>query len=130
MAGDNLTVMLPLLARVLRLASIAICLIAVASFATFALNQTSSASNHQQVVVNEAAPPGLKTATTGSPSSGHKSALHEALDEAFSALSSPFSGVTSGSSSEWTTQAVDTLLVLLVYGFGLGFVARLLPSRP
>lgn len=117
-----------MLARVLRLASIAICLIAVASFATFALDQTSSASNHQQAKVNEAAPPGLQVATTGS-TSAHKSALHEALDEAFSALSSPFSGLTSSSSSQWTIQAVDTLLVLLVYGFGLGFLARLLPNR-
>lgn len=121
--------LLPLLARVLRLASIAISLIAIASFVTFALDQTGSASTHQQTKVNEAAPAG--TATTGSSKSkpGHKSALHEALDKAFSTLASPFSGVTSGSSSQWTIQIVDTLLVLFVYGFGLSFLARLLPGR-
>jgi hypothetical protein len=37
--------------------------------------------------------------------------------------------VTSGSSSQWTIQIVDTLLVLFVYGFGLSFLARLLPGR-
>ena len=118
-----------MLARVMRLASIAICLIAIASFVTFALDQTGSASSHQQSEVNEAAPAG--SATTGSSNSkpAHKSALHEAVDKAFSTLPSPFSGVTSGSSSQWTIQIVDTLLVLFVYGFGLSFLARLLPGR-
>jgi hypothetical protein len=115
-----------MLARVLRLASIAICLIAIVSFATFALDQTSSASSHQQAQVDASVPAGLGTATVRSSSEGHKSGLHEALDKASSTLSSPFSGVTGGSSSEWTIHVVNTLLMLLVYGFGLGFLARLL----
>jgi hypothetical protein len=118
-----------MLARLLRLVSIAICLIAVASFVTFAVDQTGSASSHQQAEVNEAAPAGTGTTGSSESKSGHKSALHEAVDKAFSTLSSPFSGVTSGSSSQWTIQIVDTLLVLIVYGFGLSFLARLLPGR-
>lgn len=121
--------LLPTLARILRLASIAICLIAVASFATFALGQTESASSHQRAVVDEGAPGGPTTTGSSKSKPAHKSGLHEALDKAFSALSSPFSGVTSGSSSQWTIQIVDTLLILFVYGFGLSFVARLLPGR-
>jgi predicted PurR-regulated permease PerM len=117
-----------MLARILRLASIAICLIALASFAAFAIDQTRSASSHQQARVKEAAPAGTQTSTRPS-KPGHKSAIHEAVDKAFSTLSSPFSGVTAGSSSSWTTQIVDTLLVLFVYGFGLSFLARLLPGR-
>jgi hypothetical protein len=122
-------VLLPTLARILRLASIVICLIAMASFATFALDQTGSASSHQQTVVNEAAPAGIATTNSGSSKPGHRSSLHEALDKAFATLSSPFSSLTSGSSSQWTIQIVDTLLVLIVYGFGLSFLARLLPGR-
>jgi hypothetical protein len=118
-----------MLARVLRLASIVISLIALASFVTFALDQTGSASTHQQAKVNEAAPAGTGTTTTGSSKPGHKSGLHEAVDKAFSTFSSPFSGVTSGSSSQWTIHTVDTLLMLFVYGFGLSFLARLLPGR-
>ena len=117
-----------MLARILRLASIVICLIAIASFVTFALDQTSSASNKQQAKVNQAAPRG--GSTSGSSKPARKSSLHEAIDKAFSTLSSPFSGVTSGSGSQWTIQIVDTLLVLLVYGFGLSFLALLLPGRP
>ena len=121
--------LLPALARILRLASIVICLIAIASFATFALDQTGSASSHQQTEVNEAAPSGTPTTNSDSSKSAHKSGLHEAVDKAFATLSSPFSGLTSGSSSQWTIQIVDTLLVLLVYGFGLSFLARLIPGR-
>jgi hypothetical protein len=118
-----------MLAKVLRLASIVISLITIASFVTFALDQTGSASTHQQAKVNEAAPAGSATIVSSNSKPAHKSALHEAVDKAFSTLSSPFSGVTSGSNSQWTIQIVDTLLVLFVYGFGLSFLARLLPGR-
>lgn len=116
----------PLIARVLRLVSIAICLIAIAWFASFALDQTSSASNHQQAEVNAAGPPGLSTETTRSSKPGKESGFHEALDKVSSALTSPFSGVTSNSTSQWTIHVVDTLLMLLVYGLGLGFLARVM----
>jgi hypothetical protein len=110
-----------MIARVLRLASIAICLIAVAWFLLFALNQTSSASSHQQAEIYTA--PGAPTSHSSAPAP--VGGVHKAINEVFSKLSSPFSGVASGS-SEWTIHIVDTLLVLLVYGFGLAFVARLL----
>jgi len=120
-------VLLPLLARLLRLVSIVICLIALASFVTFAVEQAGNGSSRQQTEVNEAGGPG--STTTAASKTQHKSGLHQALDEAFSTLASPFSGVTSGSHSQWTIEIVDTLLVLLVYGFALSFLARLLPGR-
>jgi hypothetical protein len=119
-------VLLSTLARILRLASIVICLIALASFVTFAVDQAGNGSSRQQAEVNAAGPSGTTTAPART---GHKSELHEAIDKAFSTVASPFSGVTSGSSSQWTIEIVDTLLVLLVYGFGLSFLARLLPGR-
>jgi thiol:disulfide interchange protein len=122
-------VLLSQLARILRLASIVICLIAFASFGKFTLDQTKSASGHQQAKINEANPSGGATRATGRSKRKPKSLLHDTVDKAFSTLSSPFSGVTSGSSSQWTIHIVDTLLVLLVYGFGLSFLARLLPGR-
>lgn len=115
--------LLPIFARALRLAAIAISLIAVAWFVSFAVDQSSSASYHQQAEVNAAATPGTTTAPT--PPSNKESGLHETVDKAFSTFSSPFAGVT-GSSSAWLNHIVEALLVLAVYGFGLGFVARLL----
>lgn len=119
--------LLPLFARLLRLASIVICLIALASFVTFAVEQAGNGSSRQQAEVNAAEASGSEPTTQ--PKAGHESGLHKALDKAFATLASPFSGITSGSHSQWTIQIVDTLLVLLVYGFALSFVARLLPGR-
>jgi hypothetical protein len=120
-------VLLPLLARLLKLASIAICLIALASFVTFAVDQAGNGSSRQQAEVNGIESSGSTTTTPSK--AGHESGLHEALDKAFSTLASPFSGVTSGSHSQWTIHIIDTLLILLVYGFALSFVARLLPGQ-
>jgi predicted PurR-regulated permease PerM len=116
-------VLFTLIARVLRIASVLICLIAVAWFFTFAVNQTSDASNHQTTEINST--PESLALKTSTPETKNEGTVHKTLDEVFSKLSSPFSGLTSGS-SEWTIHLVDTLLVLFIYGFGLAFVARLL----
>jgi hypothetical protein len=116
------------LAGALRLASLAICLVAIASFGLFVVNQTSSASAHQQGLVNSAAP----TPTAASPaksSSGQESSVHRAIDDTSNAFASPFSGVTAGSSSEWVIRGANLLFVLIVYGFGLGFLARVIRVR-
>ena len=115
----------PFIARILRLASIVICAIAVLYFAAFALDQSSSASTHQQAEVSAAGPPGTTSESSGTQAK-QESGVHEAIDEAFAKLASPFSGVISSSSDAWTIHIVDTLLVLFVYGFGLAFIARLL----
>jgi hypothetical protein len=122
---------LSLIAGLLRLASIVICLIVVASFAIFAVDQTRGASVHQQEEVNGGAAPTTSTGTPGSPrtSSAHESTLHKAIDEASSNLTSPFSQITSGSSSEWVVRGVNLLLALIIYGFGLGYLARMIRVR-
>ena len=116
----------------MRLASLAICLVAIASFGLFVVNQTGSASAHQQVELNGGVPP-TTAAPTGTspaqPSSGHESSLHRAIDDASNAFTSPFSGVTAGSSSQWVIRGVNLLLALIVYGFGLGFLARVIRVR-
>jgi hypothetical protein len=126
------------LARILHLASVVICLIVIASFALFAINQTNSASAHQQQVLNgeangrsatgAAGASGTANGTAGT-SAAHKGSVRAAIDDASNALTSPFSGVTSSSSSEWTTHIVRLALALALYGFGLGFVARVIRVR-
>lgn len=108
------------LAAILRWASRVVCLIVIVSFAFFAVGQTSTASTHQQNELNG-------TATTTQPA--HKSAVHRAIDEASGKLTSPFSGITAGSSSQWLVRGVGTLAALLVYGVGLGYMARVLRIR-
>lgn len=128
--------MLSSLAGLLRLASIAICLVAIASFGLFAVNQTSSASTHQQEVLNGGSPAPATNPATNPPGTSstkatgaHESSLHKAIDDASNAFASPFSGVTAGSSSEWVIRGTKLLLTLIVYGFGLGFLVRVIRVR-
>jgi hypothetical protein len=119
------------LAGVLRLASLAICLVVIVSFGLFALNQTSSASARQQRLIN-GTPPAAATPTGTSPpksSPETESSLRRAIDDASNVFTSPFSGVTAGSSSEWIIRGTNLALVLIVYGFGLGFLSRVVRVR-
>jgi hypothetical protein len=123
---------LSLFAGLLRLASVVICLIVIASFAIFAINQTNSASTHQQEELNGGAvttTTSPQTSSSSKTSAPHESTLHKAIDDASNALTSPFSGITSGWSSQWAIRGVNLLLTLIAYGFGLGFLARVIRVR-
>jgi hypothetical protein len=115
------------LAAALRLASILLCLIVGVSFALYVIDKTSNASAHQQRAVNapnEQPQSGNPTKTR----SGEGSARTK-IDEAAEAVTSPFSGITEGWSSEWSKRGELLLLTLAFYGFGLGFIARLIRIR-
>jgi predicted PurR-regulated permease PerM len=114
------------LIKVLRLVSIGVCLVVAASFVVFAVGQTKTASGHQQEQL--ATPAESAAAAANPPAKTHESSLHKTLDEASSELTSPFAGLVSGS-SEWATRGVKLVLALLVYGFGLGYLARMLRVR-
>lgn len=106
------------LARLLRVGSLVACAIVIASFSMFALDQVNGASQQQQAEI-----------ATGSwhppaPARPHHGGFRRAIDHADHTITSVFSGVTAGSSSEWVVHGVQTFLVLLVFGFGLGFLAR------
>jgi hypothetical protein len=110
------------LAAFLRVASKVMCLIVIASFAIFAVGQTGSASAHQQEELG-----GPSVAARAHPS--HENTVHRVIDEAAEALTSPFAGITAGSDSQWAIRGVGTVLALLVYGLGLGYLARVLRVR-
>jgi hypothetical protein len=119
-------------ARIMRLASVLICLITIVSFALFAVSQTSAASTQQQrALIGEGSAPAGASSTTGATAGGseQRSSVRRAIDDASNAITSPFSGVVTGSHSEWTLHTVRLLLALAVYGFGLGFLARFIKVR-
>lgn len=114
----------------LRLGSRIACAIVLVSFGLFAIDQAGSASAQQQNVVNESAPAG----TAGAPK--HKSTktrseggVRDAIDEASSTITSPFDGAVAGVHNEWASRGGLMVLALLVYGFGLGYLARMLRVR-
>ena len=112
-----------------------LCLIAIASFTLFAVNRTSAASVHQQKVLNgevlTSSGAGSPATATGAAAAGseRKGSVRAVVDDASNAITSPFSGATSGTHSEWTIRTIRLLLALAVYGFGLGFLARVIRVR-
>ena len=118
--------MVPTFGRSIRLVSRVICVIVLLWFAVFAINQTKTASGHQQQQLNgHSAAEERHEAEVQKEREKHKSGIHQALDETSEALTSPFENVVSDS-SEWLRNGELLLAALLVYGFGLGFLARML----
>jgi hypothetical protein len=123
--------MVSALGNLLRLAAIAICLVTIASFGLYAINQTDSASAHQQ----ESLATGGAIPAAGTPGSAvqtsetHTTGVRGGIDNVAKALTSPFDGVTSSSNSEWVKRGVGVLIALVVYGFGLGLIARYVRVR-
>lgn len=123
--------MLAPLAGLLRLVSIVLCLLVTVSFVLFVVHDTSVASAHQQDVLNSGVPPGQPLPASDTPATQppSKSSLRATIDELAEGVTSPFSGLTSSWSSEWLKRGVLLALALLVYGFGLGYVARTIRVR-
>jgi hypothetical protein len=113
----------------LRLGSRIACLIVLVSFGLFVIDQAGNASAQQQLEVNKAAPAGTATPAPKSGGEHKKSGVRQAIDEASSDITSPFAGATSGWKNEWAIRVTLTVLALLVYGFGIGFLARTLRVR-
>jgi hypothetical protein len=105
--------------RGLVLIAYACCALVVASFAMFARDQIAGASIHQQreIAVNAPHTPGVTPVSTG------HGQPRRFIDGASRALTAPFRSIVQ-SDSQWTLHALPTLFALLVYGVGLGYLAR------
>jgi hypothetical protein len=97
------------------------CAFVVLSFGLFALSQASGASNHQVAQLN------------GGPAPAHAAHIRPAvqtpgqprrfIDGASTALTSPFRSFIH-SHSQWAVKIASSILALLLYGLGLGYLAR------
>jgi hypothetical protein len=119
------------LQRALHLAAVICSLLVVAGWGWFAADETDAASKSTQAEIA-----GLTAARTVDPAPDQERARqrvnskpHEIVDDANDVLLRPFAGVVSGSSSKWLRRTVPALLALLVYGFGLGLLARFAAGR-
>jgi hypothetical protein len=106
--------------KLMRIASFAFCAIVIASFGAFVLDQSSTASAHQANMV------GGEISTV---SNGHEGTVHRDLDKASAKLTSPFAAAVSGTHSEWASRGGKLVLALAIYGFGLGYLARVIRVR-
>jgi hypothetical protein len=110
------------LATLFHSAAVAACIVALLSFTLFAFDQVTTASQAQQSeLAGSPAPAPATAAASGVKPHSH---VRRTLDDASSELGAPFKGITNRSSSVWGQHILQTMLVLLVYGFSLGFAAR------
>jgi hypothetical protein len=109
------------------LASRLVCLLVLAWFVVFAVDSTSVAASHQVSRLYGASQ--QQALRIPAKQAAKEGAAKKALGEAGRALTAPFAGLTSGSSSAWLARAADTLLALLVYGLGVGFLVRIVRLR-
>jgi hypothetical protein len=123
--------LLPVIERALRFAAIACSLLVIAGWGWFAIDETSAASANTQA---EIAGQQASRAVSPDPDTEREreqvnSKPHEAVDDANDVLLRPFASVTEESGSKWARRSVPALLALIVYGFGLGILARVAAGR-
>jgi hypothetical protein len=117
--------------RALRFAAVACSLLVIAGWGWFAIEETRAASEQSTAEIA-----GQEAARTASPDPDQEAARekvnskpHEVIDDANDVLLKPFSPLTEDSSSKWVRRSIPAVLALLVYGFGLGLLARVAAGR-
>ena len=89
------------------------------SFAMFARDQMAGASEHQQTELVA----GATTSAAPAAITHRHSQPRRFIDGAAKTLMSPFGAVVK-SSNPWVDHGLPTILALLAYGAGLGYLAR------
>ncbi|HSS56716.1 MAG TPA: hypothetical protein VLK59_01815 [Solirubrobacteraceae bacterium] len=105
--------------------------IVMLSFALFAIDETRNASENSRAAIA-----GLEATRSSDPSPSEERArerahsrVRETIDDADDVLVAPFAGLVDSSHSSWVRRGVPTLLALVIYGFGLSFLARYARGR-
>ena len=110
------------ISRLLTTVALVASAIVAIGFVAFAVDELGGASKHQQNEVVNA------DATQPQARASRHSGARRTLDDASNALLKPFKDVVQSSDS-WVRRGVPTVLALLLYGLGLGFLARSLRQR-
>jgi hypothetical protein len=116
---------------ILRTASIVASALVILSFALFAVDETRDAAKQSAAAVA-----GLEATGSADPSTSEERArerahgrVRETIDDADDVLVRPFAFAASNSDSSWVRRGAPAVLALLVYGFGLSFLARYARGR-
>jgi hypothetical protein len=112
------------LERPLRYLAIVLSLIIATGFVLFAFDDFSRASKEEQgkIAGYESADP---TPAGEREREKRHSKAREYIDDANDILLKPFAGIVSDTNrSRWAERGIPALLGLLVYGFGIGYLAR------
>ena len=115
----------------LRTVSVVAGAIVLFSFALFAIDETRDFSTGEPGRRRRARRDALRRADAREERARERahSSVRETIDDADDILVAPFAGIVSGSDSSWVRRGVPTLLALIVWGFGLSFLARYARGR-
>jgi hypothetical protein len=105
----------------LRTFAILASLVLLSSFTLFAIDQAGGASNQAQLEVNGSGNQALGPAIHGA---GAKTGARGTIDSAARDLVSPFDSLAPGKTDSWGSRSFDLIVGLMIYGFGLGALAR------
>jgi hypothetical protein len=118
----------------IRLVAVVTSCLVVLGFGFFAVDEMDRGSKNQQQALADELGTDSEVAPIA-PSSGEEKArearnggFRELVDDANDVLLGPFIDLVD-SDNAWVSHGVPTLLGLLLYGVGLGFVANLLPKQ-
>jgi hypothetical protein len=105
--------------RALLVTALVCCALVAASFVLFARDELAGASKHQQNEIASATP----AATPGPKPIHEEGQPRRTIDTAAHVLTTPFRSIVQ-SDSQWVQRGLPTILALLLYGAGLGYLAR------
>ena len=112
-----------MIGRALTLAALTCCALVALSFALFAVDQAAGASQRQVAAITDAS-----SEAGAVPQSQREPQPRRFIDAAAHTLLSPFAGLLP-SDSVWVQRGAATLIALMVYGLGLGYLARFFRGR-
>ena len=110
-----------MVSNLLRTAAIVCSLIIALSLLLFVIDQTKKGDQTAQEEIQGVLHPVL-------PASKPPGQPRKFIDQASHALTTPFNNIASGS-DKWASRVVPAILGIILFGFGLGFLARVVSSR-
>ena len=115
----------------LRYLAILLSAVVALSFGLFAIDQTREASATQRVEIAKSGSNRDEDAIKTEEAVAHRkhSEVRRKIDSVSEQITSPFAGLVADDRSHWVQRGVPALLALLVFGVGLGYLARYANGR-
>ncbi len=103
-----------------------LCGIVTVSFTLFAVDETRVASADSRMGIAAASADGDPGASAALERARERdrSGIRRAIDDSNEVIVAPFHGLVASSSEPWVRRGVPAALALLVFGVGLGYLAR------
>jgi hypothetical protein len=124
--------LIPVIETTIRWTAILVSAVVLVSFGLFAIDQTREASTETRAEIaatNRANDSGAQAvADKAKERTSDHSEVRNTIDDVNDAIVSPFEGLVT-SDNIWVERTVPSLLALLLFGVGLGFLARFMKGR-